>query len=59
MAKPTGITTPSTHHVTTPSTQHVVAKTEQRPQRPPTRMLRGARPMPPPPPIRSNRSSPY
>eukprot|EP00971_Amphidinium_carterae_P112825 2234401-Amphidinium_carterae.1 len=49
--RPIEIITPSTQHVTMPSTQHVVAKTEQRPHRPPTRMLRGAKPMPPPPPI--------
>eukprot|EP00971_Amphidinium_carterae_P285289 5663591-Amphidinium_carterae.1 len=51
MAKPTGITTPST--------QHVVVKTEQRPPHSLARLWRSAKPMPPPPPIRSNRSSPY
>eukprot|EP00971_Amphidinium_carterae_P095132 1882135-Amphidinium_carterae.1 len=45
--------------VTTPSTQHVVVKTEQRPPHPLARLWRSAKPMPPPPPIRSNRSSPY
>eukprot|EP00971_Amphidinium_carterae_P014254 281498-Amphidinium_carterae.1 len=59
MARPTGITTPSTQQVTTPSTQHVMVKTEQRPPNPPAGLLRGAKPMPPPPPIRSYRSSPY
>eukprot|EP00971_Amphidinium_carterae_P010845 213970-Amphidinium_carterae.1 len=50
--------TPSTHQVTMPSTQHVVAKTKQRPPIPPAGLLRAAKPMPPPPPIRSYRSSP-
>eukprot|EP00971_Amphidinium_carterae_P067843 1343197-Amphidinium_carterae.2 len=51
VAKPTGIVTPST--------QPVVVKTEQRLPHPLVQMLRGAKPMPPPPPVRSNRSSPY
>eukprot|EP00971_Amphidinium_carterae_P300952 5979945-Amphidinium_carterae.1 len=53
VAKPTGIITPL------PLPQPMVNRTDTRSTHPPVQMLRGAKPMPPPPPVRSNRSSPY
>eukprot|EP00971_Amphidinium_carterae_P021833 430866-Amphidinium_carterae.1 len=55
VAKPTGIIAPPMQ----PSTQPMMVRTDSRSTHPPVQMLRGAKPMPPPPPVRTNRSSPY
>eukprot|EP00971_Amphidinium_carterae_P184083 3654825-Amphidinium_carterae.1 len=55
VVKPTGIITPPTR----PSIQPMMVRMDSRSTHPLVQMLRGVKPMPPPPPVRLNRSSPY